>query len=109
MKRTLLIVLAITLLSVPALADTVTLKWNAATGATSYNIYQSTDNRATWTKVASGITTTTTTLSNVPATGLVFFRASAVSGTMETVTYWAGAWYDGTQVPPAAPMGTGIQ
>jgi hypothetical protein len=100
MKRAILLTLAFILLSAPAFAATVTLKWDAVTGASTYNVYMSTDTGKTWTKVASGLTTTSTTLANVPATGLVMFKASWVSsGAKETTTDWKGGWFDATQMP----------
>lgn len=75
-------------------ADQVTITWFSVNNATSYNVYQSTDNGATFTKVQTTLTNQAIVI--VPATGLVLFRISAMNGSTEVTRKDAGVWYDGS-------------
>jgi fibronectin type 3 domain-containing protein len=59
-------------------ADTqVTVSWTAVTGASSYNVYRSTSQTGTYTKI--GAPTTASYVDTVTATGTYYYKASAVS------------------------------
>jgi fibronectin type 3 domain-containing protein len=55
----------------------VTVSWTAVTGASSYNVYRSTSQTGTYTKL--GAPTTTSYVDTVTATGTYYYKASAVS------------------------------
>ena len=99
------------LLFIPTIchATDVTLKWDAATGATGYKLYQSTDNGATWDAGVDVGNVTSYVYPNVPESGLVLFRVSAYNATDEAVRYEAGAWYNFLWKPPQATSGLGVQ
>jgi fibronectin type 3 domain-containing protein len=55
----------------------VTVSWTAVTGAKSYNVYRSTNQTGTYTKV--GAPTTTSYVDTVTVTGTYYYKVSAVS------------------------------
>jgi len=78
----------------------VVLKWDAATGATSYKIYMSVNNGTSWTVVATVGNVLTTTVANVPNTGVVLFRKGSVNSQGEIVYTSAGSWFNGAWALP---------
>lgn len=86
-----------------AYARPYTLTWNAMAGATSYRLYQSTDQGASWTKVYDGASNQATV--DVTGTTLVLFRASAINSVGEAIRTDAGAWVDPSKQPAGAGLG----
>ncbi len=107
--KTLLYVIAIILVSSFALADSVTLKWDASTGATSYKLYTSIDQGVTWGTGLDVGNVTQYVMASVPGNVSVMFKVSALNGTVESVTHWMGAWYDGRKRPPDYTVGLGAR
>lgn len=119
MLRLLVAVLLVLLVgAAPAHAATITVEWNPAAGATSYDIEQSLNDGVTWTSAKVGIVASiaclgtpllcTTTLIP-PATGLVLFRIVAISNVGRTIRVEAGFWYNELWVLPGTAKGAGIQ
>ncbi len=109
MRKTLLIIAIIFLSSSWAFADTVTLRWDASIGATSYKLYTSVDQGVTWNAGIDVGNVTQYVLINVSGTVFVMFKVSALNGTVESVTHWMGAWYDGRKRPPDYTVGLGAR
>src|SRR5258708_6078475 len=98
MVRKLLTALAIVLVPVIGLADTITLSWDGVPEATQYAVYQSLDGALTWAKVA---TIRNTAISiEVPGDRLVIFRIGAQISGAETPTLDKGSWYFGRLKAP---------
>ena len=103
----------------PALASagSVTLRWEASTGATGYEIEQSVDNGTTYTLVANlttavacpSVTTPCTTTLTAPSTGLVLFRFSAKNAIGKTIRFGEGVWHCESCKPPTQPANVGVQ
>ncbi len=109
MKRFLLVLAMVLLISSISFAPDVSSKWDAVTDATGYKIYKSEDMGATWaTPVDVGNVTTYIYLA-VIETKMVHFRVSAYNANGETVRSWSGAWYDHRLRPINSPPGAGIQ
>jgi hypothetical protein len=110
MKKIFLVCLFL-LIPVVCFSASADLLWHAVPGATGYKIWQSVNNGVSWTMVkdVSGGTVVTTTLTNVPDTGLVLFRFSAYSAQNETIRMDAGVWFNGTWKPLPVLTGPGIQ
>ena len=84
----------------------VTLTWNASSGATSYNVQVSTN--SSFTSLVynqTGITSTSTTVSNLSAGTLYYWRVSATNsaGTSAWSSVWSFTTASGTGTPPPAP------
>lgn len=90
-------------------AADVTLRWNAADGATGYILEMSTDNGTTWTNQTDVGNVTTYVWAGVPDTGMIFFRAVSYNASAQSTRYEAGAWYNGDWKPPGEPGGVGIE
>ena len=84
-------------------AATVNLVWDPVTGATTYRIYSSADQGATWAQVIEVATPTAQV--TAPDAGLILYRASAVNSQGEAVRMEFGAWYNGTWLPIPPPAG----
>ena len=97
------------LIAVPAFAADVTLSWDASQGATSYKIYLSSDNGATWDAGTDVGNVTTFVYPGVAETGLILFKISSVNSTGESISHWRGAWFDYTRQPPDYAPGLGVQ
>jgi hypothetical protein len=110
MKRLMLVVLAVLVLTfaVTAHAADVTLKWDAADGATGYILEMSTDNGTTWVNPIDVGNVTTYQVTGVPDSGMVLFRNTAYNTVGQTVRYEAGAWFNGDWKQPSQP-GLGVQ
>ncbi len=109
MRKTLLIIAIIFLSSSWAFADSVTLKWDPSTGATSYKLYTSLDQGITWSAGVDVGNVTQYIMTNVPGNVFVMFKVSALNGVAESVTHWMGAWYDGRRRPPDYAAGLGAR
>src|SRR5215813_13813433 len=82
----------------------VSLSWNASTGATSYNVKRSTTNGGPYTTIATGVTATNFTNTQLVNGTTYFFVVSAVNASGESGnSNQASATPLGT--PPAAPTG----
>jgi hypothetical protein len=93
----------------PALAADVTLQWDAANGATGYEISYSTDNGANWSTPIDVGNVTTCTMTDIPETGLVIIKVGAYNDAgQRTYREWAGAWYNHLWKPAEEPGGIGI-
>jgi fibronectin type 3 domain-containing protein len=80
--------------------STATLSWTASSGATSYNVYQSTTSGAEGTTpIATGVTATTDTLSGLTDAKTYFFKVAAVNSS------GASALSNEVAATPAAPVG----
>ncbi|MGQ9604224.1 MAG: S8 family serine peptidase [bacterium] len=84
----------------------VTLTWNASSGATSYNVQVSTN--SSFTSLVynqTGITSTSTTVSNLSEGTLYYWRVSATNsaGTSAWSSVWSFTTASGTGTPPPAP------
>jgi fibronectin type 3 domain-containing protein len=62
----------------------VTLTWNASANATSYNLYRGTASGGPYVQVASGITVTTYTDTQVGHSQKLYYVATAVQGKSES-------------------------
>lgn len=91
-------------------AAEITVGWDAnpESDVVGYRVYQSTDIGLSWTLVAD-VNATTTTLSNVPDSGLILFRVSAYDGQSEAIRYDAGAWFNSDWQPLSSPKSSGIE
>ena len=85
--------------------NSVVVTWVSSKGATSYNVNASTNNGATWTRVATGVTTSSYTLTNASQSSTYLIAVSAVNSVGSSD--WTGsnpAPYTGTEkvvgVPP---------
>ena len=74
----------------------MTITWSAVTGATSYNVYESTTSSTTGYTVASSGLTTTSWKSGKLAAGTYWFEVAATAGT-------GGAWV-GANSTAAGPL-----
>jgi len=63
---------------------TVTLTWDASSGAASYNIYRSPTHGGPYTKIASGVTDTTYTDVEVTKKQILYYVTTAVGGSHES-------------------------
>jgi len=86
-------------------AADVLLKWEAAQFASGYKIYRSIDTGATWDAGTDVGDVLEYTYTGVPDSGLNMFRISVYNSYGETVTSWAGAWYNGDWSPPTNALG----
>ena len=109
MKLLFFIIIFFLFVTAPAYAADVTLTWDASDGATSYKIYLSSDNGATWDAGTDVGNVTTFTYPNVAEDGLILFKISAVNSTGEAISHWRGAWFDFTKQPPDYAPGLGVQ
>ena len=100
-KLLLLVVVAFFFMSSMAMAVDIEMEWDVSPGATGYKIYKSIDNGVTWDSGIDVGNIIEYTYLNVEETGLVIFRVSAYNDAGESVTYWAGAWYNHLWLPPA--------
>jgi len=91
--------------AVNCLAADVLLKWDAAQYATGYKLYISADNGVTWDAGIDVGNVTQYTYLGVPDTGLQLFRVSAYNQYGETITAWAGSWFNGDWIPPTEALG----
>ena len=115
MKKLLMAILLVVFFTTPCLADDVTLKWDAASGTSTYRVYLSTDNCATWdagtdtgvltpdannevTYVYTGVTDT------VPVQFMVVTLVNGLPGAPIN----AGAWYWGNMPLPPPPSQVGV-
>lgn len=92
-----------------AMAADVTLKWDAASGATSYKIQMSTDQGATWPTERTVATGTTYTWTGAPDTGLLLFRAVSINAQGAAIRTEAGVWFNNGWKLPVQPGGLGAQ
>jgi len=87
----------------------LTLRWDPSEGAAGYRIYMSVDQGQTWQMALDAGGRTQATMQDVPEEGIVLFKVSAYNAAgRETVTDWAGAWYNGKWRPPEPPRALGI-
>lgn len=107
MKRTILLFCLVLAFCSSASADDVTLSWDAATGATGYNLYMSLDGGATWEMRDIG-NATSYVWTGVPNDQEVRWKIGAYNTIGEAVNEWATVNYDATKKPPAAPVGLGV-
>jgi hypothetical protein len=91
------------------MAADVALRWDAATGATSYAIRQSVDNGVTWSSPVDVGNVTERVVTGVPETGVVLMIVSGKKGPVETIPFWRGVFYDHTKRPPDYTTGVGIK
>jgi hypothetical protein len=111
MKKLLVIASILTALVwvAPALAADVTLEWDAAKGATGYELSYSTDNGANWSTPIDVGNVTTYIMTGVPETGLVIVKVGAYNDAgQRTYREWAGAWYNHLWKPAEEPGRIGI-
>lgn len=97
-----------------SLAGDITLHWEAAPGATGYEIEQSIDAGTTWTKVADLTATVCTPAGcsialTAPAAGRTLYRFVAKNAAGRTIRYDAGTWSCESCKPPANLGKVGIQ
>ncbi len=92
-----------------ARAGDVGLKWDAAIGVTGYKVYMSTDVGVTWLAPKDVGNVITYTYVGIVEDRLIMFKISAYNATGESITHWAGAWYDGRKKPPQFAVNLGIQ
>jgi hypothetical protein len=100
--------IAFLLLTTSAFSADVRLDWDAATGATGYNISMSTDLGVTWqTPVDAGMTKPFT-YPSVPEDKMIIFKIAAYNTVTTEWNNYAGAWYD-HRLKLSAPVGAGIK
>ena len=109
-----LIGLIIILLSSPALAGPVTLRWDVSSTATGYEVEQSLDNGSSWTKVVDLTTSVCTATActhtlTAPVTGQVLYRFVSKNAVGRSTRYDAGTWYCESCKPPSSAANVGIQ
>jgi fibronectin type 3 domain-containing protein len=84
----------------------VTLNWNASSGASSYNVKRSTTNGGPYTTIATGVTSTNFTNTQLVNGTTYFFVVSAVNSAGESGnSNQASATPQNVQTPPPAPTG----
>ena len=109
MKKALLI-LIVSLVIVPVVnAADVIISWDPSPGATGYSVYQSIDQGGTWVKKADNVSGVVTVIADVPDSGLVIFKVSALRGPEEAIRDWSGGWFNGTWKPLDTPSSAGIE
>ena len=108
MKTLMAIIFSLLLVSVSYAGD-VNLKWDVATGVTGYKVYMSTDAGATWLAPKDVGLVLTYIYTGVVEDRLVLFKVSAYNAVGESITHWAGAWYDGRKKPPQFAVNLGVQ
>jgi hypothetical protein len=116
MKKLLLAILLVMFLVAPCMADDVTLKWDAASGTSTYKIKMSLDNCVTWdTGVLTGALTpdgnneVVYVYSGVTSAIPVHFMVITVVNGFDGPPINAGAWYFGDmELPPLAPDQVGV-
>ena len=87
-----------------------TLNWNASTGATSYNVKRSTTNGGPYTTIATGVTSTNFTNTQLVNGTTYFFVVSAVNSAGESGnSNQASVTPQNPQTPPPAPTGLTAQ
>ena len=107
--KTLLTIICV-LWATTCFAGDVSLRWDEAAGADTYDIQISSDLGTTWTVVPGGndITGTTVTVQGVADTGLMLFRVKAQNTQGETIRTDAGVWYNGVWKRPGAATNIGV-
>lgn len=105
-----ILVLFFTLFYSTLYAADITVKWDAANGATSYEIemQDTTQPDPVWVQVKAVADVTETLLEGIPENGLMLFRVISVNANGKTVNANAGAWYDKTKQIPSKTQGFGI-
>ncbi len=78
----------------------VPIQWAVATDVTGYKIYMSTDSGLTWFPPKDVGLITSYTYVGVLEDRLVLFKIATYNATGESITHWAGAWYDGRKRLP---------
>lgn len=79
----------------PVVTQTINLEWAGQGPGNTYNLKQSIDNGVNWTPLKTGLTTPFTQ-ADVPNSGLVLIRVTAVKGTVESPIPNAGIYVFGT-------------
>jgi len=70
--------------SIVTTGHAVSLTWNSSPGATTYNVYRGTVSGGPYTKIATGLTSTTYTDLQVTYDQTLYYVTTAVSGTYES-------------------------
>ncbi len=110
MKKILIVLTMMLLISSICFAADVNLRWDAVAGATGYKIYMSLDNCATWLASKDVGNVLTYTYVGVSDTVLVHFKVSAYKvGGIETLSNFMGAWWDSRLMPLGNPVGLGVK
>jgi len=109
MKRFMLALAMVILLSTKSYGADITLRWDASQGATGYKLYMRTDLGATWPVSKDAGNVLTFMWTEVPETGLVLFRVSAYNDVAESITTDKGAWYNHGWSEPEKAYGLGAK